>query len=395
MKPSAVTEEAPAVSARESNSNFLPTDKNYRLTGEMPEKLESAGSQRVDPDEHIPALLKEEQDKENQQHQDSSVNDDASAASKSETAAASEAASTQKEKGPAQSKDERTGESRWAKITRENREMRARESQLRERLARLEAAKTTSTSTETQRDTKQESLPATDGKSKGRAEPQIEDTDPKTGKAKYATLKDYLADHSKWNREEAVREFREESSKTERERQQAQYEEVIEKTVNARVKAVRQANPDYDDVAAAALAVKDDLGRDALFYSKGSPIDGFFLDSDRGHDVLYQIFKDFDKHQHIFARDARGNYLLNPVRQLRELAKIEHSLPDKSSTGKSASASSATRVTQAPRPPHQVSGKGTVSKDAVEEAVEEGGVDGTERYIREQNARALARLKKG
>jgi hypothetical protein len=383
MSTPAVTPAAPAAARTSTtNSEFLPSDKSYRLTGEMPS---SASRETKEEEEASAASVKE-----NQEHENQSVNEGESAASKSETAAASEAATTQEKKGPAQSKDEKTGESRWAKITRENREMR-------ERLARLEAApKTTPTSEETQRDKTQTSQPATDTKSKGRTEPQIEDVDPKTGKAKYATLKDYLADHSKWNREEAVREFEERSSKTQREEQQRQTEKIIEKTVNDRVEAIRKSYPDYDDVAAAALTVKDDLGRDAIFYTKGSHLDGFFLDSDRGHEVLNHIFRNMDETKHIFARDAAGKYLLNPVRQLRELAKIENTLPDKAATsaasGKSTSASSARPITQAPPPPNRVSGKGTVTKDALETAVEEGD---TETYMREQNARALARLKKG
>jgi hypothetical protein len=41
-------------------------------------------------------------------------------------------------------------------------------------------------------------------------------------------------------------------------------------------------------------------------------------------------------------------------------------------------------VTKAPPPPHQVSGKGTVAKDAVEQALEEQDADA---YRREQNSR--------
>ena len=96
--------------------------------------------------------------------------------------------------------------------------------------------------------------------------------------------------------------------------------------------------------------------------------------------------KNMDQYKHIFARNQQGQYLLNPVRQLRELAKIENSLPEK---GKAAPVR---QVTQAPRPPHQASGKGTVGKDAVETALEEND---SEAYMREANARALARLKKG
>lgn len=347
MSTPAVTTDASAVSQDTPNSDFLPEGEHYLRTGEVEEPKPKP--EKVQPEkEDAPATSGD-----------------------SETAAASEAADTQERKGPARSKTAATSESRWAKLSRENRELQEQLRQARESKPPQE------------REIKQEPQPA-----KANAEPSIDDVDAKTGQPKYATLKDYLAAHAKWNREEAVREFRAESEKTQREQQQQQTEQVIEKTVNERVAAVRKEHEDYDEAAAEALAVKDDLGRDALFYTKGSHLDVFFLDSDRGHEVLYAIFKDFDTHKHIFARDQQGKYIENPVRQLRELAKIENSLPEK---GKP-STSAASRVTQAPRPPHQVSGKGTIAKDAVEQAVEEND---TETYIREQNRKALERLKKG
>lgn len=340
MSTTAVTPEAPAVSTDTPNSNFLPEGNDYRLKGEMPSKKDASAAPEV---KETPS-----------------------------PAAASEAATEQeKEKGPATTKTEATSESRWAKITRENKE-------LREKLQSLETRQTT----EQPREAKQAPQPATEVK--GRTEPTLEDVDEKTGKPKYSTLAEFLADHSKWNREEAVREFQEMSTKQQREQQAAQTEQIIEKTVNERVQAARKTYPDYDEAVADVLSVKDDLGQDAFFFSKGSPIDIFFLDSDKGQDVIYTIAKNFDDHKHIFARDAQGNYLLNPVRQLRELAKIENSL------GQSKPAS-VPKVTQAPPPPHQVSSKGTVAKDAVEEAVKAGD---TEAYMREQNARALARRQK-
>lgn len=352
MSTTAVTQDAPAVS--ESNSSFLPAGEKYRLTGELPESKEAVASQAEAADTSV-------------EGKDSS------------TAAASEAADTQESKGPAKTKTAQASESRWAKLSRANRELQDQLRQERERNARASSE---------QRETQQASQTAAEDKSKGHPEPKIDDTDLKTGAPKYKTLSDYLADVRKWDREQSLKEFQELSAKTQREQQQLQTEQIIEKTVNERVQAARKAYPDYDEAAVEALAVKDNLGREALFYTKGSHLDGFFLDSERGHDVLYHIFKNFDECKHIFARDEKGNYLLNPVRQLRWLAKIENSLPEK---GK-ATNSSAQRVTQAPRPPHQVSGKGTVAKDAIEQAVEENDTDA---YIQEQNARALARLKKG
>lgn len=392
MSTHAVTRDASAASDREPNSRFLPTDKNYRLTGALPDELEVAGTQRIDDGEYIPEGVREEREQERQhEKKDKADTGDASAASESETAAASEAAEPQRKE--AQAKTERTSESRWAKVTRENRE-------LREKLARAEGAQSAS-QTATQRDTSQASQPAAEAKTATNPEPQIDDVDAKTGKALYATLSEFLNAHSKWNRTEALREFDERSSKTAKERELSENEKIINRTIDDRVAEIRKTHSDYDTTIKTALAEKDEHGQDAFFYTKGSPIDGFFLDSDRSHDVMYEIGKNFDLHRHIFARDAQGKYLLNPVRQLRELSKIENALPEKSSTaggepttgrGAAASASSSAKpVTQAPRPAHQVSGTGAVRKDAIEDAIETGD---SESYIREANARALAKLKR-
>ncbi len=215
--------------------------------------------------------------------------------------------------------------------------------------------------------------------------------DPKTNQPKFKTFAEYEDAKDQWLQDEAVRKFQETSSKTAKEQELSNNERLIHEEVNRRVSEVRKTYPDYDDTMKAALSEKNEHGQDAFFYTKGSHIDGFFLDCDRMGDVMYEIGKNFDQHRHIFARDAQGQYLLNPVRQLRELAKIENSLPDKSSgasSDKTSSTSSAKPVSQAPRPAHQVSGKGAVTKDATEDAVEKGDF---ESYAKAENARALAK----
>src|ERR1035438_8661325 len=156
MSTPAVTKEAPAVSTpdREPTSRFLPTGKNYRLTGELPEKLDVAATQLVDDGEHVPAVIREERERERVEPQVPPVKEGESATpGASETAAGSEPAK------PAQ-KTAATSENRWAKITRENRE-------LRERLERLEKPP--------QRETVQESQPATETKPKANLKPRSEE----------------------------------------------------------------------------------------------------------------------------------------------------------------------------------------------------------------------------
>ena len=190
MSTRAVTPDAPAVSER--NSNFLPSDENYRLTGAMPD-ASSERDVRDTRDEN-------RQEDATGQRNKSAVTEEAPAASETEeqdssTAAASEAANAQeKAKGPAQTKTPNSSENRWQKREREIRE-------LREENARLKASQT---SAPPRSETQQEPRPATEAKA-ANAEPQIEDVDA-GGKPKYATLKDFMAAHAKWNREEAIRE---------------------------------------------------------------------------------------------------------------------------------------------------------------------------------------------
>jgi hypothetical protein len=376
MARPADTEETPAVS-NSNEPNFLPTDEKYRLTGEMPATEDASAAFKETEQEKEPSATPGDK------------GDDT-------TAAASEAADKQREeqreeKGPAQSKSAQTSESRWQKRERELKDARTE-------IARLKA-QGSQPQPQQRSDTQQTSQPASAAAAKTSAnpKPKIDDLDPKTNQPKYKTFADYEEAKDSWNRQEAIREFTESSQKSDQARQQSEAERIIEHTVNERVAAVRKQHSDYNDVLTTALAQKDEHGQDAFFYTKGSPIDGFFLDSERGHEVMYEIGKNFEQHQHIFARDAQGKYLLNPVRQVRELAKIENSLPDTPVTagaGKSGAdktSSSARPITQAARPPHQVSGTGTVAKDSVEQALEDGDF---ESYQRAQNAKELARLKR-
>ncbi len=300
-----------------------------------------------------------------------------------DTAAASEAASGQK---TATQKTTKDGENRWAKLSRENRE-------LREKLARAEGRAEGAATRESQ----QTSQPAAETKAPELVEPKIDDVDA-GGKAKYATYDDYIKALRAYDRAVLLKELKAETSKTEQQRATEQTERIIEQTVNERVEKAKKAHSDYETTMKAALDLTDEFGRPAFFYTKGSPLDGFFLDSDIGHEVMYHVAKNFDQYKSIFARDKSGRYLMNPVRQLRELTKIEAKLESSSSgsrsttTGAEKAGSSGKPVSQAPRPPHQTSGQGTVTADPIEQAVKESDQD---TYMREQNARDLARRKRG
>jgi hypothetical protein len=358
MSTRAVTPGAPAASDRINEaleSGFLPDDPNYMLTGKFGEPAKKADDEEQP---EIPA-----------------VKEGASAASEedAEIAAASAAASTQgkERKGPATTKTKAHSESRQAQLSRENKE-------LKETLARMQAQQPAAT-----RETKQASEPA--AAAKGKPEPQIDDVDPKTGKPLYANWAEHQKALRAWDREEATRSAEERFEGKQRERNLAEAERTIERVVNTRVEAARKAHADYDDTLHAAMSAKNEHGQEAIFYTKGSPIDLFLLESDRGSEIVYQVAKNLDQYKHIFARNAQGQYLMPAIRQLRELAKIEHSLEAAAGTARSQTTTTpAKTVSQAHRPPNQTTGTGAVGREPIAEALEEGDFD---QYRREANAR--------
>lgn len=381
MKPTAVTPAASAAAIaddREPSSHFLPTDHKYRMTGELPEGYEPqiAGTQVADDTDRGQHASKEEPATPDKEEQDGS--DAAAAAStgedgeheagqdegeqvagegSGEPAAASQAAATREERTPG---PKPAPESRWAKLSRENRELKQRLEKVEQRGGAAAQA----------RDTTQASQPAAAtaaATSQSRPEPKIEDVDPKTGKAKYATFTDYLSDLRKWDREQITLE----SQTTQQRTAQEQATKAVNMAWGKKVDDAKKSGK-YKDFKEVALA-------DDLPIKLGGPVDLFMLSSPIGTDVLYHLGKNR-------AELTRINGL-NPLEQVRELTKLEIKLTAKAPPRTPA-------ITTAARPPHQASGtgKGTVTKDAVEKAVEEGD---SESYMREQNRRDLERRKRG
>ena len=348
---------ASAVASDDLESGFLPEDPEYRKTGKLPEK---------DDDEENAATKENEEQETEQENADTEA---ASAAATEEeddenadTAAASAAASTQENKGTR--KSPATSENRWQKLSKENQK-------LREELARQQGREEARSTSQQTRETEQRSQAAPENK-----KPAIDDVDQKTGKPKYSTYADYENARDEWNRKEAIREFNESNTKTQRDQQLQQAEATIQQEMNKRASKARKDYADYDELSDAAIAAKDDQGREVIYFPKGSAIDQFFLHSERSHDVFYQIFKDLAKHSHIFARNQQGQYNLNPFQQVRALMQIEAALPDPGKTP-------VKKVTQASRPPNQVDGKNAVTKSARDQALEDGD---SSTYINDANA---------
>lgn len=292
---------------REQNAKELA-----RRKGEAPSSGTSAP-----PKQETPAAGETTQSPEAE-----AVTVDDPASSESEIAAASETASTQekpiKEKPP--------GDNRWAKLSRENKD-------LRDRLERLEREKSQP------RDDKQTPQPATQTP-KVSAKPKFEDVDDK-GQPKFKTYAEYEDARDTWLREDVKREITEGQTKSQKEQEQKRVQETIGREWASRVQKAQTKYSDYD-----AVALNPDLP-----IKQGSAVDAFILDSPQGVDVLYHLGKNPTELDRINK--------LNPVAQIRELTKLEQKY----------SVTPAKRITSAPPPPRTVNATGTTGADEVETAL--------------------------
>lgn len=235
-----------------------------------------------------------------------------------------------------------------------------------------------------------EAKPAAQAESKAKPKPKSTDVDPTTGKPLYKTWEEYEDARDEWNRGELMRLVEDRNTKAQQTQNLAEAEKIVMQTWTKRIQEARTKHADYDDVATAVVNAKDDFGREMFYLPKGSGADQFLMDSELGSEVLYYIGQHMDETKHIFARNQDGSFVLNPVRQIRELSKIESLIAPSAAPKPPASAKPPAKpVTQAPPPPHQVSGKSPAG-DPLEKAVKDGDQG---EYTRIENERALAKLK--
>lgn len=356
--------ETPESLAEALDTGFLPEDENYRLTGTFekpPEKKDDSAASTHGKEK--PPAKDEDATAASQQEQE----DDASKAAASATA---------------QTQRPQRRESRWEKRERELKT-------LREENARLKAGSSqqqqTQQRSETAQPSSQTTQAATETTGKAAPKPKIDDLD-NAGKPKFKTYAEYEDAKDAWLRQETIREFNESQARTQQLTQQQQAEREIGVSLNKKFAGPRAKYPDFDAVALS----------DALTIPKGSVTELFMLDSEHAGEVLYHL----GQHPEIlqgFYRDhdpktGKFTSLLSAQQQFRKLMAIEAQVSGEASrTEGERSSSSARTVSQASRPAHQVSGKGTVAKEAVEQAVEDADF---ETYAQAQNAKDLARFKR-
>jgi hypothetical protein len=279
-----------------------------------------------------------------------------------ETSATTEEAVTEAESAPAPPQEKRETsprtENRWAKLSRENRE-------LRDRLAALETASEG-------RETQQEPPPAkVETKAEG---PTIYDKNP-DGSWKFKSHQEFQDAVRKWDRESLKAELKAETEQSVRQQEIERAERTISEGFVRRLEPTRAKYADFDSVAFSP----------DLLIPKGSVADLFLIDSDHAGEVLYYL----GQHPEI-TKGFYGNYDLKtgrfankelPTRQFRKLMEIEGQF----------SKVPAKRVTSAPPPPRETGGRGTTSADEVEQAVKD---EDYRSYAAAANARDIARRKR-
>lgn len=223
---------------------------------------------------------------------------------------------------------------------------------------------------------KPDSQPVTEAKAPGKpTKPKLADMDEKN-QPRFKTYEEYeLAldkyhdERDVWLETETLRKVTEQATKTQKEQQSAQAEQVIAQRFRERIAEARKKYADFDEVA---LNPK-------LPIVKGSVADAYMVESEHAAEVLYHLGKNPAELDRILK--------LAPMAQAFELFKIEQTL----TAPPVAKPSPAPPITQAPRPPHQVSGKGPAA-DPEEEAVKTGDQAA---YTRAVNDKLLAARRAG
>ena len=341
--PAATDRPSEEFSVQDSLNQASPDDlKKWQLTGELPTRREMP----VKAEAAATSKQKEEP---------GSGTEGETAAPAPDNAADSATASTQQRK-----------EHRWQKRERELREARAE-------IARLQADRAAPAA---RSESSQASPPAPESATTAPPRPRIDEVDPKTGKPKYESYDAYENARDTWLKNEAIREFREQSAKSEQQKaQEAKFAE-IGKNIATKFEAAAAKHPDFKTV------VHDDL-----LIPMGSVVDGFIQDSDEGGEVAYylgqhpaileEFYGDFD------LKTGRFTNKVSPQRQFRRLMEIEAEVGGAETQ---ASAAPPKVPPKLPAPPTTLGARNSAAVDDAEAALAKGD---TQAYMRIMNQRDL------
>ena len=317
--------------------------EEWRKTGKLPEKTEAEPEEKLEPE------VKESEPSEAD-----------SAPAKPAVRADSAPAKPQGKK--------KTGDERFQELANSNRELRELNQKLLERLEKGLSP------TEPARDTKP--APQADKKAK----PKLTDNDPKTGKP-FQSIEAWSDAVDQWNEERVNSLLEERVGKVKQEWQQTEQERIIAQETQRRSAPAMKKYADFIET----------VTNPKLIIPEGSTVKMFLLHPNTRnvgevsyylgkHPELLESFYNFD------AKTGRFTNKIDPIEQQRILMGIEQQVSEEPEP---AAKPPARVITQAPRPPHQVSGK-SPAPDPLVKAAEDGDQAA---YTRLMNEKALAQRK--
>lgn len=223
---------------------------------------------------------------------------------------------------------------------------------------------------------------AKEEKKEAQGRPKWADTNPKTGKP-FATLDEWSEAVEEWDDKRLASMVDERLTKESQTRAQADQEQKLVTEIQRRCEPTKKKYADFDEAV---------TNNNNLLIPKGSATMMFLLHpntKDAGelsyylgkHPELTESFYDFD------SKTGKFTNKVDPIEQIRVLTSLDMEL----SQGQQSTVQRppAKTVTQAPRPPHQVSGK-PPAPDQLAKAVDDG--DQAE-FTRLENERAIQRMK--
>ena len=235
---------------------------------------------------------------------------------------------------------------------------------------------------------KPDSQPAADGKTEIKAadEPQLTDTDPKTGKP-FATIAAWQAAHTSWLRTQMASEFEGRFTKAEQEREQRERKRFEDESLAHKLLPGREKYADFEKVAF----------NPELPIPVGSATDAFIRQSENAADLLYhlgqhpEILNGF--YRYVPGKDDNpgrltGVYeqLIHPNLQMMQLARIEAGLTSTPAQQTPPSKTSAP-AKPLPPPPTVLSAKSTANGDPIEEAIKKKSFADYEKAANESERR--------
>jgi hypothetical protein len=322
--------------------------EEWRKTGKLPEK--SASEPEKDekpPKQEAPEEIEPSEDVEE------------SAPSKPPVRADSGSAKPQGKK--------KTGDERFQELANSNRELRELNQKLLERIEqRLSQTEV--------RDVK-----AAPQAAEKKAKPKLTDNDPKTGKP-FQSIEAWSDAVDQWNDERVAALLEDKVGKAKQEWQQTSTERILAEETQRRSAPAMKKYPDFLEVVTNPKLLIPEGSTAKMFLlhpnTKNVGEVSYYLGK---HPELLESFYDFD------AKTGKFTNKVDPIEQTRILMEIEREVSEEPAPAKIP----ARVITQAPRPPHQISGK-SPAPDALAKAVEDG--DQAE-YTRLTNERILASRK--